>query len=157
VPRAAGPGDSNYELTFTLSDVEGDSDSDWDAETEDLMAEAPSSDEIPALVPDDGDSSRREPWHHRFVASWGLGLIVGALALIVMSVSMVGYLLWHTLGLGAALDLPASTLIAGFACAVSLLLISVPMVLLAACLTELVRDVRRLSDKLEHKSGPTRR
>jgi hypothetical protein len=140
--RPPGPGDSNYELTFTLNDVEGDSGSEFDAEAKELVHEAPSSDEIPALSPS-AASSGAEPWHHRFIESWGLGLIVTTLGLIAISVPVIGYLLWRTLDPGQPPDFPAPTLIAGFACGVGLMMISVPLLLVAASLSELVRDARR--------------
>jgi hypothetical protein len=151
-PRRLGPGDSNYELTFTLGDP-GDSRTDWDAQREDLAPEAPSSDEIEAVVPTIAAPTGPEPWHRRFIESWGLVLIGAALALVAIAIPVIGYLFWRTFGGGPSLNLPAPTLIAGFVCAVPLLMISVPLILLAACLTELVRDIHRLRDHLERMAG----
>jgi hypothetical protein len=151
--RRLGPGDSNYELTFTLEDPGGDSRTDWDAQREELAPEAPSSDEIEAVMPTTAAPTGPEPWHHRFIESWGLVLIGAALALVAIAIPLIGYLFWRTFGGGPSLNLPAPTLIAGFVCAVSLLMISVPLILLAACLTELVRDVHRLRDHLERRVG----
>jgi hypothetical protein len=148
--REPGPGDSNYELTFTLHDAEGDPDSDWDAETEEYEPEAPSSDEIPVASPA-AEPPGPDSWHHRFIESWGLRLIAAALALIAISVPIIAYLLWRIFGSGKPLDFPTPTLIAGFACAVALLMISVPLLLLAASVTELARDVRRLYQQAEHR------
>jgi hypothetical protein len=152
-PRRLGPGDSNYELTFTLGDAGGDSRTDWDPQAGDLAPEPPSSDEIEAVVPAAAATAGPEPWHHRFIESWGRVLIGAPLALIAIAIPVIAYLSWRALGGGPSLNLPAPTLIAGFACAVALLMISVPLVLLAACLTELARDVHRLRDNLERKAG----
>jgi zinc-ribbon domain len=141
-PRPPGPGDSNYELTFTLSEPEGDFGPDWDAETGEFEPEAPSSDDITALSTA-GAPWGSERWHHRFIESWGLRLVVTALVLIGISVPMIAYLLWRTIGSGQPSDSPAPTLIAGFAAGVGLLMISVPLFLLAASVSELVRDGRR--------------
>ncbi len=151
-PREVGPGDSNYELTFTLRDTRGDSDDDWEAATEE-ESEAPSSDEIEAVEMAIDRSSSPESWHHRFLVAWGPLWIGGVLALIAVTIPIVGYLLWRTLAGGGDVSGPSPVLVAGLACTVALLVISVPLVLLAAGLTELVRDVRGLRDHLERKSG----
>jgi hypothetical protein len=156
-PREPGPGDSNYELTFTLRDAEGESDSDWDADTADLVPEAPSSDEIPVLSTATTTTTGPEPWYQRFISTGALVLIAGALVLVVLSLAMVSYLLWRTFASGVALDLPTSTLIVGFSCATAILLLSVPIILLAVCLAELVRDLRGLSEKLEPRISTGRR
>src|SRR5262249_51201794 len=62
-PRRLGPGDSNYELTFTLGDPGGDSSTDWDAQPGDLAPEPPSSDEIEAVVPTAAATTAPERWH----------------------------------------------------------------------------------------------
>ncbi len=147
--RERGPGDSNYELTFTLQDVGGDSGSDWDAPTEDIEPEAPSSDEIEALRPAAAALRESDSWHLHFIKSWGMTFIGTALGLIAVSVPLIAYLVWRTIGGGG----PSPTLIAGLACAVGLLMISVPTMLLATCLTDLVRDVRRVREHLERTAG----
>ena len=148
-PRKAGPGDSNYELAFIIADPEGDSGSDWDTETDEIAPEAPSSDEITALAP---PVPAPEPWHRRVIESWSLGLIVAALVLAVVSIPTLAYLLWRTLGSAGSINLPTPALIAGLACSIAMLTISVPLLLLAAAVTELLRDVRRLSRHAEHRA-----
>jgi hypothetical protein len=154
-PREAGPGDSNYELTFTLRGTPGDSDDDWEAATEE--SEAPSSDEIEAVEMAIDRSSAPESWHHRFLVAWGPLWIGGVLSLIAVIIPIVGYLLWRTLAGGAEASMPSPILVAGLSCTVALLVISVPLVLLAAGQTELIRDVRGLRHHLERKSGIGRR
>lgn len=146
--RKTGPGDSSYELTFTLQDAEGDSD--WDADTDEMEAEAPSSDEIPATSRAVA-TPEPAPWHRRFIASWVPGLIATALALIAVSVPLIAYLLWRTLGSAQPLAVPASPIIAGLAALVGLLMIAVPLLLLAAASTELARDVRPSSRPAESR------
>jgi zinc-ribbon domain len=151
-PRDLGPGDSNYELTFTLRDTRGDSNVDWETATEVDESEAPSSDEIEAVEMAIDRSSASETWHHRFLVAWGPLWIGGVMALIAVTIPIVGFLLWRTFAGGADVSIPSPILVAGLACTVALLVISVPLVLLAAGLTELVRDVRGLRDHLERKS-----
>jgi hypothetical protein len=151
-PREMGPGDSNYELTFTLRDTRGDSDDGWEATREEDESEAPSSDEIEAVEMAIDRSSASQTWHHRFLAQWGSLWIGAVLALIAVTIPIVGYLLWRTFASGADVSIPSPILVAGLACTVALLVISVPLVLLAAGLTELVRDVRGLRDHLERRS-----
>jgi hypothetical protein len=150
-PRTPGPGDSNYELTFAIREVDGESGSGWDTETPDVEPEAPSSDEIPALT-----TGSAERWHHRFIESFGLVLIVLALALIAIAVPTIGYLLWQTLGSVPPPAFPSPTLIAGLACAVGLLMISVPLILISAFLSDLVRDSRRRDQPSDRGSLPGR-
>ncbi len=147
-PRERGPGDSNYELTFTLRDLGGESGTDWDAPAHGIEPEPPSSDEIPAVIPTVAGRVS-DAWHVRFVESWGRVVIGAALGLIAVALPVIVYLLWREIGGGR----PSPTLIAGFACAIGLLMISIPMMLVATCLTELVRDVRRLREHLERRSG----
>jgi hypothetical protein len=153
-PRQRGPGDSNYELTFTLRDLGGDSSGDWDAATPQVEPEAPSSDEVEALAPTTTAPHEPDSWHVHFIRSWGLVIIGAALGLIAVSVPVIAYLVWRTLAADMPLGTPLSTLIAGFTCAVALLMISIPLMLLAICLTDLARDVRRLREHLERKTGP---
>ncbi len=142
-PREAGPGDSNYELTFTLRGTPGDSDDDWEAATEE-MSEAPSSDEIEAVELASDRSSAPESWHNRFLVAWGPLWIGGVLALIAVTIPDSS----DTCSGGRSRRDdprpagPSPILVAGLSCTVALLVISVPLVLLAAGLTELVRDVR---------------
>ncbi len=157
MPRRLGPSDSNYELTFTLHDAGGDSgaESDWDAQTDEIRPEAPSSDEIEALVPAATPTGGPEPWQHRFIETWGPVLIGVVLGLLAVAIPSIGYLSWRALGGGPAPGLHAPTLIAGFAGVVALLMIALPLILLAASVTELARDVRRLRDHLERRAGRT--
>jgi hypothetical protein len=151
-PRELGPGDSNYELTFTLRDARGDSDDDWEAATGEIESEAPSSDEIEAVSMSRDASAGPGSWHHRFIVAWGPLWIGAVLALIAITIPVVGYLLWRTLGGAGEVDTPSPTLVAGLACTVALLVISVPLMLLAACLTEVVRDVRGPRDHAPRKA-----
>lgn len=150
--RKPGPGDSNYELTFTLGDAEGDSGADWDAEADVFEPESPSSDEIPVHSPP-AVATSPEPWHHRFIVSWGPRLIMAALAMIGVSVPVIAYMLWKMLGTAEPLDRPAPALIAGFACSIALMMVSVPLILLAAFMAELVHEVRRFCQRAERPAS----
>jgi hypothetical protein len=145
-PRERGPGDSNYELTFTLQDIGSDSDTHWDASHQPIEPEAPSSDEIAAVTPAGREA---ESWPVRFVAAWAAVWIRAALGLIAASAPVIAYLLWRAAGDAG----PSPALIAGFACAVGLVMLSIPTMLLAACLTDLTRDVRRLREHIERPTG----
>jgi hypothetical protein len=151
--RELGPGDSNYELTFTLRDEGSDPDVAWRPGTDEFVTEAPSSDEIPSLkVPVEAEPGPR-PWHHRFIASWALPLIGVTLGTVAISLPVVGYLLWRVADGGASAGLWPPALLTGLACAIALLMISVPLMLLAACLAELADDLRRLRDDPERTRG----
>jgi hypothetical protein len=154
-PRKRGPGDSNYELTFSLQDVDGESSTDWDATTVAIEPEAPSSDEIAAVGPPADARRESDSWPIRFIESWGLVLIGAALGLIAVSIPVIAYLVWRAAGGGPAGE-ASPTLIAGFTCAVGLLMIAIPMTLLAIGLNDLVRDIRRLREHLERRTGPGR-
>lgn len=154
--RPAGPGDSNYELTFTLGDAEGQSDPGWDAGIDLPAPELPSSDEIPVLRPAD-DALGPDSWPHRFLADWGARLIVAALVLVGTFLAVLIFLLARILGQGAPPDWTAAALVAGFAGAVALLMLSVPLILLAALMSQLVREVRRLGELPGDRTGPGRR
>jgi hypothetical protein len=150
--RPRGPGDSNYELTFSLHDLGGDTSGDWDATMPSIEPEVPSSDEIEAIAPTPAASRERDSWHVRFVESWGLALIGAAVGLIALAIPVIAYLLWRALAGGTTVGGPLATVIGGFACAVALLMISIPLILLATCFTELARDVRRLREYLERRA-----
>jgi zinc-ribbon domain len=154
--RSPGPGDSNYESTFPLGDARGDSGTDWESGVEEVAPEAPSSDEIDAFAPAADEAPGSLSWHHRFLEAWGLILVRAMLVLTAIAIPLVGYLLWRAIEGGPAPDRPAPALVAGLACAVSLLVISVPLMLLAAGVSDLGRDVRRLHAHLERRasSGP---
>lgn len=162
-PRHRSPGDSQYELTFTLKDSRGDSAIDWENETQETpylahgaVDEMPSSGEIEAIGPITDEPPLSEPWHYGFIESWGVVLIRLVLVLIGVSIPLLGVLVWRAIDAGHGLQRPTPTLIAGFACAISLLVISLPLMLLVALLGDLVRDIRRLRHHLdrETRTGP---
>ncbi len=142
--RLAGPGDSNYELTFTLGDTEGDSEPEWGPISELTSPEPPSSDEIPVLAPSSIESG--ESWAYRFLRLWRTRLIVTASILFGVGLPVLVYLLFQLLGPRATPDRTAAALIAGLASALALLMLSIPLILLTSLMADLVREVRRLGD-----------
>lgn len=150
--RPLGSGDSNYELIFTLEDAEPDPGDRWknDPAATDAEIEAPSSDEIPAPVPTARAARGVAPWHHRFIESWGMICVGAVVAMIAVMVPVEGYLIWRSLQGGSGTALPA--MVGGLACALALLLVSVPLLLLATSLPELVRDIRGLRERLEREA-----
>lgn len=151
--RSLGSGDSNYELIFTLGDAEpepfpGDGGEDDPAATA-VDIDAPSSDEIPVLAPTARAARGVTPWHHRFIESWGMICVGAVVAMIAVMVPIEGYLIWRSLQGGPGTALPAMV---GLACALALLLVSVPLLLLATSLPELVRDIRGLRERLEREA-----
>ncbi len=142
--RLASPGDSNYELTFTLGDAEGESDPEWGPIPDSTSPEPPSSDEIPVLAPVSIESD--ESWAYRFLRLWRTRMIVTASVLFGVGLPVLGYLLFQLLRPGSAPDRTTAALIAGLASALALLMLSVPLLLLASFMAELVREVRRLGD-----------
>ena len=78
-------------------------------------------------------------------------ICVGAVvAMIAVMVPVEGYLIWRSLQGGSGTALPA--MVGGLACALALLLVSVPLLLLATSLPELVRDIRGLRERLEREA-----
>lgn len=155
-PREPGPGDSNYELTFDLRDAGDDPDADWEPDTEEFDPEAPSSDEIPALASPAAPPGP-EAWTQRFIESWGLRLIGVSLVSIAFLLPSIALLLWQAVLSGSMLEVPTPTRIAGFACAAALLMISVPLLLLTACLTQLMRDFRHYCREAKPRDMAVRR
>ena len=143
-PRPAGPGDSNYEMAFTIHHEDDDASSEWDAGSaprpDEIEAEAPSSDEIAALTAPEPAGAT---WHHRFIQDWGRVIIFCALGLIAAAALTIGYLAWRIAASAQNLETAAPILIAGFACAAGMLIVAVPLLLIAASMTDLVRDLRR--------------
>ncbi len=150
--RPLGAGDSNYELIFTLEDAGPDPGDGWedDRTATDVDIEAPSSDEVPALAPTAPAARGLAPWHLRFVESWGLICVGAVVAMIAVMVPIEGYLIWRSFQGGPGTALPA--MVGGLACALALLLVSVPLLLLATSLPELVRDIRGLRERLEREA-----
>ena len=81
------------------------------------------------------------------MVSWTPYWIGGVLALLAIAIPVVGYLLGCTLLGVTTAGLPAPSLIAGLACTVGLLVISIPLMLVAASVTQLVNEVRALRDE----------
>ncbi len=152
-PASAAQGDSNYELTFALRGSGSDSGIGWEAGADDFRAEEPSSDEIPAVTATVNAAPTPLPWHHRFIETWGVALIGVTLAMIAFSLPVMAYGLWRMTDHGTSVIPAPSIFVAGLACTIALLVISIPLTLLAACLTELIRDLRRLRDQLERNAG----
>ncbi len=150
--RPHGPGDSSYELIFTLQDTEGDSGDDWEAGPLAGEVEAPSSDEVPALSATPASPRARdvEPWHHRFIESWGMVCVGAVVAMIAVVVPLEAYLIWRSFTGGSGVALTAT--VAGLACALALLVVAVPLLLLATSLPELVRDIRGLRERIDRRA-----
>lgn len=144
--RELGPGDSNYEMTFSLEDSGPESGDDWEAgREEDPEIEAPSSDELEAIVPAPTLPPEPEPWSYRYVLSWGRVLCFGVLGFVALSVAIIGFLVACSLGMVGGLVLPAATqafIVACFGTA-SLLLIGLAMVFQSVFLADLTRTIDR--------------
>ena len=147
--RELGPGDSNYEMTFSLDNSGPDSGDDWDAGPEnDPEIEAPSSDELEAIVPAPSRSPEPEPWFYRFVHSWGRVLCYAVLGFVALSVVIIGFLVACSLGMVGGLVLPTATqafIVACFGTA-SLLLIGLAMIFQSVFLADLARTVYRMRE-----------
>ena len=153
--RELGPGDSNYEMTFSLEDSGPDSGDDWEADPEnDGEPEAPSSDEIEAMMPATTRSPEPEPWFYRFVFSWGRVLCFGVLGFVALSVVVIGFLVACSLGVVGGLVLSTATqafIVACFGTA-SLLLIGLAMIFQSVFLADLARTVSQMREPKTRQS-----
>ena len=150
--RPLGPGDSNYEMTFAIDDTPRDGDVDWDKDGEALFEpEAPSSDEIEAVIPKGPEMPRSEPWLYGFLARWGRPLCFGVIGFVVLSVLVIGFLVASSLGMAGIQAIPASlqTLIVASVGTIALLLIGLAMVFQCVFLADLVRSVQ---GRIEHQN-----
>lgn len=140
IERELGPGDSNYELPFSLRDGMRDRGDGWVAVDMAMEPEAPSSDEIEAIAPTAElavqDTIRPRTPVDRLLA-WGriawMGLLLG---LIAAGTPVVVHLVWRAVSSGTESPSPSPTLVAGLACALALLMLAVPLSLLAGMLPE---------------------
>ena len=147
--RTLGPGDSNYEMTFSIEDARADSDADWEKETGDFLeAEAPSSDEIEAIIPGRKESPSSGPWFHDFIVSWGRTLCLVVLGFVGVSVLVIGFLVASSLRVTGGLAIPASiqAMIVASLGTFALILIGAAMIFQSVVLAELVRTIHRMND-----------
>jgi hypothetical protein len=154
--RALGPGDSNYEMTFTLDDATGDSVADWEKDSEAFLEpEAPSSDEIEAMIPKGTGSSNPDPGFYGFIVSWRRPLCFGVLGFVAFSVLVIGFLVASSLGMTGIQAIPTSiqALIVASLGTIALLLIGTSMIFQIVCLADLARSVHRMHDLENRLSG----
>jgi hypothetical protein len=150
-----GPGDSHYELTFTLGDPSGEAAVDWAAGSgEDALADEGPSGEV--VVPHGGSAAPADPWSYRFIASSGRLLFYVGLALAVCSLPLLGFLLVRIFGGSPAADSTTLALVVGSLAAMSFLLISVSMAASNLLLVDLARNVRQVRDHAERQTGIVR-
>jgi hypothetical protein len=149
-----GPGDSHYELTFTLGEPSGETAVDWAAGSgeDDLADEGPSGE----LVVPHGGAAAADPWSYRFLASSGRLLFYAGLALAVCSLPLLVFLLVRIFGGSPAAGSTTLALVVGSLAAMSFLLISVSMAASNLLLVDLARNVRQLRDHAEHETGIVR-
>ncbi len=153
--RELGPGDSNYEMSFSLEDSGTESGDDWEAELEnDPEIEGPSSDEIEAIMPASTRSPEPEPWFYPFLMSWGRILCFGVLGFVSLSVVIIGFLVACSLGVVGGLVVPAATQAIIVACfgTASLLLIGLAMIFQSVFLADLARTVYRMREPESRQS-----
>jgi len=149
-----GPGDSHYELTFTLGDPSGETAVDWSGGSgeHDLADEGPSGE---VVAPRDGAAAPADPWSYRFIASSGRLLFYVGLALAVCSLPLLGLLLVRIFG-GSPAGSTTLALVVGSLAAMSFLLISASMAASNLLLVDLARNVRQLRDPAERETGIVR-
>ncbi len=145
--RSLGPGDSNYEMAFSLDDPRDDSGADWEKEGEDFFeAEAPSSDEIEAIRPGQAEPPRPESWYYGFIVAWAKPLCIGVLGFVAFSVLVIGFLVASSLGVAGPQIIPTSiqALIVASLGTIALLMIGVSMIFQSVFLADLARNVKRM-------------
>ena len=96
-------------MTFSIDDPRDESGDDWEKDPEDFLEpEAPSSDEIEAIIPIGAGSARSDSWFYGFIVSWGRPLCFGVLGFVAFSVLIIGFLVANSLGIAGSRTLPTS-------------------------------------------------
>ena len=154
--RTLGPGDSNYEMTFSIDDSPDDPGIDWDKDDGDFLEpEAPSSDEIEAIIPGGTEAKRSELWFYGFIVSWGRPLCFGVLGFVCFSVLVIGFLVASSLGVAGSQAIPTSiqALIVASVGTIALLLIGTSMFFHIVFLADLAKRIHRMRDLENRLSG----
>jgi hypothetical protein len=154
--RALGPGDSNYEMTFSIGGAPDDPGIDWERDAEDFLEpEAPSSDEIAAVIPRGPGQVRSDPWFYAFIGSWGRPFCFGVLGFVGFSVLVIGLLVANGLHVLGSQAIPTSiqALIVASLGTIALLLIGTAMIFQSAFLADLARTIHRMPDPKNRLSG----
>ncbi len=142
--REPGPGDSQYELTFALKDPPSPSGDDWAVHANVLEPEAPSSDEIAAVVPSNGGLSHSKSTSYVFIEPWIRPLFFVSLGFVGLSVILIGFLLMRSLELGGGPVLPLAThaLVIASIGILAFLVFGLWMVFLSVVLADLAHSLR---------------
>jgi hypothetical protein len=154
--RTLGPGDSNYEMTFSIDDARKDSGVGWDKDDDDLFeTEAPSSDEIEAIIPGDPASLRPDRRSYGFMVARGRTLCLGVLGFVAISVVLIGFLVASNLGMIGGRVIPESlqALIVASVGTIALLLIGASMIFQSVFLAELVRSAHNRDEPENTQPG----
>jgi hypothetical protein len=143
-------------MTFSIDDAHNDPDVDWDKYDEDFLEpEAPSSDEIEAVIPGGTGSARSDQWYYGFIVSWGRPLCLGVLGFVGFSVLVIGFLVANSLRVVGSQAIPTSiqVLIVASLGTIALLLIGTAMIVQSAFLADLARSIQRMPDPKKRLSG----
>ena len=152
--RLLGPGDSQYELTFTLGEPIGETALDWPAGSgEDAFADEGPSGEVAAARGRAGASL--DPWSYRVIASSGRLMFYGGLGLAGLALPLLGFLLARILGDGAS-STGTLALVVGSVAALAFLFLSLSMTALNILLVDLARNLQRQRDQAERETGIVR-
>jgi len=148
--RDLGPGESHYELTFTLNDGRGDSGVDWAGPAANgLDAERPNTEEIEAVGPLERAPG---PWYDHFLDSWGQRLFSIAAGCVAFAVLLIGALLMRSLivgdgdGDGPTVATTRLSLVLASIGTIALLLVGLLAGFLSFLLADLARSLRRPRD-----------
>ena len=148
-PREPGPGDSQYELTIALKDSPSYSSDDWPAVHANVLEpEAPSSDEIDAVIPSKSGLTDSHPMTYRFIESWIRPLFFISIGFVGLSVLVIGILLMRCLELGGSplIPLPMHAMVIASLGILSFLLFGLWMVFLSIVVADLAQSLRRLRE-----------
>jgi hypothetical protein len=149
--RPLGPGDSQYELSFTLEEPRIDPDGDWPEGSDDARPDEDPSGEV--AVPLGLDPSPPEPRILRLIAAWGQPFLFGASILAVLSLPLFGFLLVRGLDGRPADILTTLVLVVGSVASITMMLISLSLLALNILLVDLARNIRRLRDHADREAG----
>jgi hypothetical protein len=150
-----GPGDSHYELTFTLGEASGETDAAWPAFSgvDGVADEGPSGEFV---APGGRSEGWSDPWSYRLITSSGRVLFFLALGFAALSLGLLGFLLIRILGGSPSGNSTTLALIIGSVAAVSFLFVSLSLTALNLLLAELARSLRRQRDPSERETGIVR-
>jgi hypothetical protein len=149
-----GPGDSHYELTFTLGEPSGESELDWPTASGESGDDEGRSGEV--VAPRSGAEGSADPWSYRLIASSSRLLVLGGLGFAALALLLLGFLLVRTLASGPISGSTTLALVASSIAAIAFLFITFALAALNVLLVDVARNLRWLRSHAERETGIVR-